>query len=262
MIRIPGQKPLLGQPLNYSRPTARSMVGAWLFTNRPNPLGRTLDISANANHGTLVGDVHSVPGKFGNALDFPADGWVDCGTSSILDMGTTGDLSVVVWLKPNAAWGITRVLRKTKALGSANLYQLNGGTTEVQYSANSSGGSTAEIALPAIGEWHQLVGITRGPVDEIWHNRIKGTDGTRGTRATGTGPFYIGQMHSGLFEFNGQIDHVLIYNRALSAGEVLSLYADPFQDWRPEPIELFSDKTAAGVTVPVMTYHYKQAGGL
>ena len=51
--------------------------------------------------------------------------------------------------------------------------------------------------------------------------------------------------------FDGQIDHVMIYNRALSSAEVRELYQQPFKMFRQEKFMPFSVPPAvAGVTAP------------
>ncbi|MDP2672103.1 MAG: LamG-like jellyroll fold domain-containing protein [Candidatus Daviesbacteria bacterium] len=64
---------------------------------------------------------------------------------------------------------------------------------------------------------------------EVWVNGIKGNqfNGTIGSLSNPSKAFEIGRSFNPYY-FNGSIDDVRIYNRALSAGEVTNLFnADP-----------------------------------
>jgi hypothetical protein len=79
--------------------------------------------------------------------------------------------------------------------------------------------------------WTHIVGIIRGATDmDLYVNEVNigGTySGTGGSIAYGSDSARIGQGNSSLwssFPFNGKIDDVRIYNRALSADEIKRLY--------------------------------------
>lgn len=244
------------RPMTYRG--KRHMVGAWLFSDTPKVLGQTIDYSGHHNPGTLVADTHSVPGKFGNALDFDGTGdLVNCG--DIPQVEGIGGLSVSAWARiPGNTVPATEFI-VAKQGGGGEVFNLHARTTEdvlFEVHNDSAGDDLAIFSnafLNVADTWIHIVGTYDGSNIRVYANGVVG--GTVGTLAgntdASTDPMAIGSENaSAQNPWLGQIDHVTIYNRVLSAGEVASLYADPFQDWRPEPIELWSDKTVAAGANP------------
>ncbi|KKL14339.1 hypothetical protein LCGC14_2516680 [marine sediment metagenome] len=105
-------KPIMGVQLNYGHDKSRGLVGIWIFNDKPGVVGRTYDLSGNGNHGTLVADTHSVPGKFGNALDFDGTGdTVQIPNSSSLSF--SGDMTLHFLI--NTANVASRLIMKRNA---------------------------------------------------------------------------------------------------------------------------------------------------
>jgi hypothetical protein len=83
----------------------------------------------------------------------------------------------------------------------------------------------------SLGEWHHVVGaIDSGGTGRIWVNGVlRGEANVFPLLPPATAPVRIGQMRgvdgSILDNFNGSIDDVRLYNRALSVSEVRELYA-------------------------------------
>jgi hypothetical protein len=232
------------------------MVGAWMFGDYPKITGETIDQSGNHNDGTLVSAVSSVPGKFGNALDFPgAADYVIANTPikafpmSIVcwfNAANVTDTNTLVFIgdvgQPNAFCSLYARGNVTDDPVRAFIHSHDGGSNS---SADTTTGYTSGI-------WHQAVGVWVAP-NEIYAYIDGDSVGTAAGGELGdAGPedwtnVAIGMLrdNSPGSEFTGLIDHVIIYNLAFSVGEVVELYADPFVDWRPDPIYLWSDKTAA-----------------
>lgn len=59
----------------------------------------------------------------------------------------------------------------------------------------------------------------------------------------------------------GEFSGTNIYNRGLSATEILELYANPDLPMQ-QYLAWWGKAPAVGVTIPIMIHHYKQAGGL
>ena len=91
---------------------------------------------------------------------------------------------------------------------------------------------TAAIDL-SINTWYHFVGVAdnNGKTIKAYLNgRLEGTTNYTGEINFGTNPqLTIGSFHIGSADFfNGLIDNVMIFNRALTAGEVWDLYMKPF----------------------------------
>jgi len=78
------------------------------------------------------------------------------------------------------------------------------------------------------GAWHHLTGVGDGSDMYIYVDGVQVASRTYATSSYGSNnnPFYIGAkvLSSGNY-FNGLIDEVLVYDRALSAAEIAQLYA-------------------------------------
>jgi len=261
------QKPPPGWPLDYDSGLVPE-AGFWpMWEGSGN---KVFDLSGNNNTGSLVADTHWVPGKFGSALSFDGTGdYVD------IDNPVLGSVAMtIVVLARKAAYQQYAGLvvdyqaatpQKKFILGYENpentltFYVGDGTNTD----SHSIGGFTQDI-------WHQVCGVFDGG-QGILNMYLDGVESTSSTTITNIGATpnpisaysAIGTYNTTTYPFNGQIDHVLIYNRALSASEIAELYSKPFCMFKdPAEIALLGAYQAVGVTVPVMTYHYKQAGGL
>jgi hypothetical protein len=69
----------------------------------------------------------------------------------------------------------------------------------------------------------------------------------------------VGNTNTGLDGWRGYIDHALLYNRALGADEVTSLYIEPFQMFRSVPIDLWTVAVGPPTAGNPWNY-YAQAG--
>ena len=110
-------------------------------------------------------------------------------------------------------------------------------TNETQYRILVSGGNVSSdvtiggsllrvTALTTLGtRWHHVVFTYDGATRRLYLDGIQAaSNAVTGNIATSANPLYIGEQTENIFPFNGAIDDVRIYNRALSYAEVLQLY--------------------------------------
>ena len=231
------QKPFLGQQIDWSNPLSKGLVAGWWFNEGTGNIVN--DFSGNGNTGMCVADTHFVPGKFGPALSFDGTGdYVNCGTSSIFNITNT-PLTIIAWINSTAranaveynivGKGDTGGNRSywLRVLGATTTARLRFGTIE-NYIYNATGVDMHD------GLWHQAAGVYGGGSDyRIYKDGLQIPHA--GTPSVGfensTEPLTIGgQFDDGVLiaPYNGQIGHVLIFNRALSASEIAELYRNPF----------------------------------
>ena len=77
-----------------------------------------------------------------------------------------------------------------------------------------------------IGKWtHIAVTLTRGEMRFYFNGKLDRVGPQKKTRpmAQNTNPVHIGSDYDGRY-FNGDIDEVRVYNRALSGAEIADLY--------------------------------------
>ncbi len=213
------------------------LVGYWSFNGEDmdwaSSTAEALDRSGQGNHGDVIGAT-AVIGKVGQGLEFNgSDNYVDCGNSNSLEMGTS-DWSISIWSKMVINSEIKRLIYKgagsTTGEGYYFWYYPTNGDLRFYISDGVSrllADSNDNLGL-ADGEWHHiLVSADRSGnayfyVDgsSVGSESISSFDGTD---ITNTGiDLHIGRKGDGYF--NGSIDEVRVYNRALSADEIAEQY--------------------------------------
>jgi parallel beta-helix repeat protein len=77
---------------------------------------------------------------------------------------------------------------------------------------------------PDTGEWYHVVGVSTGSGGEIWVNGVRENTDTRNLGDFEAELAYIGSRGGNEEFWDGEIDDIRIYNRALSSSEVTALY--------------------------------------
>jgi hypothetical protein len=176
------------------------------------------------NNGTWSGTPAYSSGKYGNAMSFSGSSYVDAGNPSNLSFTNTS-FSISAWAKGNPqTTGVSCIIAK-----GYNYYCYNYGDAHYGfriYDGTNIGTQTLTDVFD--NRWHHFVVV----IDRA-NGQMKGyVDGASNGETTNISNFgnLLGSANnvttgggSGSF-FNGSIDDVQIYNRALSAGEVLALY--------------------------------------
>jgi len=199
----------------------------------------TYDRSANGNNGTLVNATWTTSGKYGKALNFNGiNGYVNLGTNASLR--PSGAFSAVAWINANASQVLyPQIVSSGDSSGIAgwNLYLQNGANQGaaafiVKEGSNAWGNCYAlgTSNLKGAG-WKFVVGVYDGVTAKIYVDGVpQTTDACQNQSINyGTSPSAeIGrkiQAQASTY-FNGTIDEVAVYNRALTATEIGNMYND------------------------------------
>ncbi len=185
------------------------------------------DSSANALHGTLMGDPVFAAGRLGMALDLDGNGdYVDCGTNAALD-GLSAAMTASGWINIRS---VTHLWMAVMAKGeNAWRISVNNGTLGLHFGFTGSSrdyqaaNSASQVAL---NEWHHVAAtydLQNGAQIYI-DGAVDGSNPDLGGVQMNTAHFLIGENpeSTGRF-FDGLIDEVTVYDRALSSGEILYL---------------------------------------
>ena len=213
------------------------LVGAWSFDNI---VGQTVpDVSGNGNDGTMVGDPQIVRGKFGDALEFDGDDHVE-----LPDMGTveTYPFTLEAWFKTSYT-GIQTILAQENTEAGNQRVQLYFGGGGDNFYYNVRNDAEVEIGNQDIdhGEWHHVVGVSAASNDhKLYVDGIEVVTSDTNVTAPSVDSAHIGNWIEG-YNFIGTIDEVRIYNRALSAEEVVQNMESPGSSTAVNP----TDKLAA-----------------
>jgi len=186
------------------------------------------DISGRGNHGLVYGagtPPAATPGALGYLFD-GVDDYVNCRNATSLRM-ESGSFTVESWIKPSANIAVNE--RYTVAAfyipgWSVDLVDDEGSEGYRFYSGNTIYKYTPPSGLISLNWTHFVVvrDISLSEVHIYLNGVLKQTFDVT-TVVTSTNPLLIGKRTSGGF-FNGSIDEVRIFNRALSATEIKRLY--------------------------------------
>ena len=187
--------------------------------------GDATDASGNGHDGTIIGNPQSVPGKFGQALEFDGvDDYVQ--VADYIPISGAADRTVTAWVKMQAttvqgivAWGVIQgqskwVIRLTPK-----------GQLRLEIEGDAIKGNTRL----ADGEWHHIaasfandgtpaLGDVNLYADGVLQNHA---DSPLQINTSDTGNLEIGRNLKNDGFFQGSIDEVKIYDCALSAEEIL-----------------------------------------
>lgn len=148
----------------------------------------------------------------------------------ILDSGSGSSLTLMAWIRLNQV-GIRHPIIDKQAVGAATGYELSvlsGNTAEFGVFDGTNyrvtGGSTALTT----GTLYHVCGTYNGTALIVYLNGAQnGTSSPGTTGSTNSQAFQIGagSPYGNLIYFNGYMEDVRVYTRALSADEVATIYA-------------------------------------
>lgn len=207
------------------------LVGHWKLDDRAGT--RATDSSGRGNHGTLTGfnftgaTSNWISGRLGGGLNF--DGTNDyISTPSMTSYASTNSHTYSAWVRVDGAFGTSAfgygwVINGSVA-GAGSSLILNSNKVGFFYNGGSAvyGGN----AIVSSGVWHHIVtsyDSTTGRVTLYLDGVLDTTSSVLTAWSAGTG-YRIGSYNGSNF-FNGPIDDVRIYNTALTAQQVKTLYA-------------------------------------
>lgn len=210
------------------------LVGHWSFEEGSGTA--TADSWTNGLTGTLAGSpppTWVTPGKIGSgALEFPGNSStkVDIGNSAPLQI--TSGMTLTAWAFPDTYSGGGRIITKGGNSGSRG-WALNvesSGVWSLQVAVNSTTLTSLQVPGVQVSTWTHVAGVynpSGTPSMKLYTNGVLAATLTVGVPATQYNPssisVAIGARSDGTTRWDGKLDEVRIYNRALSQAEILSL---------------------------------------
>ncbi|MDD5547845.1 MAG: prepilin-type N-terminal cleavage/methylation domain-containing protein [Candidatus Pacebacteria bacterium] len=206
-----------------------SLVGYWKFDEGTGT--SAYDASGHGNTGTLTNHATYGSAKVGSyAASFDGtDDYVNCGTDASLKI--TGSITISAWIYPenlvsSSHYGIVKVAENVGSYQTA--YAL---TIDWQNNIRFYKGLYADLINQAVGfgndTWYHVAAthVFSTSQTELYYNGQLVKSGTFAVYVPtyeNNNPLHIANGTWGYF--NGHIDDVHIYNRVLSAAEILALY--------------------------------------
>jgi len=197
------------------------LVGYWRFDEGSGNVA--YDSSGSGNDGTLNGDPQWVTGHLGGALDFDGNGdFVEIPHSQSLSI--TKEITIAAWtyMRANAS-GEMAIVSKGGWAANDLPYELTetpGGVIFWQF-YDDGGRDTCAPDSPPVDEWHHIAATYDGNIFKCYIDGELADEWEYvGTMPENTASVNIGQRSRGGCLFNGIIDEVVIYDRALSEDEI------------------------------------------
>ena len=217
-------------------PLGRGLIGYWRFDDGYGSVVAR-DLSGHGNDCVLRRlDPGSdwIDGRLGGALSFDGRGWLECPRSDAF-AALAGELTVSLWVKRlRAARGLRALVSRQLGSGNQDHFQLGLDGTFVEFSSHLLKGLLDRPLPPALGAWVHLAAVrsedgrARLFVDgvEVGQRRSVGRSYGGGSAPVLIGAAINGPDASSASElYEGAMDEVLIYNRALADAEIEALAA-------------------------------------
>ena len=213
-----------------------SLVGYWAMDET---VGTTaLDTgAAPANDAPTAGSPSFVAGKVGNALRLNGTSEY-ASTPDEASLDVTKAITMAAWVRPGRY--ATQDLIAKDINGSIDGYQLSLATTKgddssqrafVRFNEAANGDGlrvNASTMYPIDGSWQHVAATYDGTTIKLYIDGVlEGSMPWTGTIASNATALGIGAQSNNTRWFQGDLDDVRLYNRALSAGEIAALAAGP-----------------------------------
>jgi hypothetical protein len=186
------------------------------------------DLSGNNNHGTLInGPTYSSTNGGSIVLDGSND-YIDFGNSASLNaIGGTTNITVSGWAYYTAYGGGGQSYSVLTVKGSPWTWLLENylDTFRFRIVAGGADVSVGDVTTHQLNVWYNVVGTYDGSNMRLYINGVlKNTVPQTGTLATNSETAKIGTWQGTNYNLTGRVSNVSIYNRVLTAAEVLENY--------------------------------------
>lgn len=157
------------------------------------------------------------------------------GSSEYIDIGNptelqlTNDISVSGWFKTSSTSVMNLFTKRASGVNNWAVYMQSG----YIYFWVSVDGTSVPVQVQSAstlndGNWHFFTGVREGTSLKLYIDNLTPVSGTiaSGSLTNPNGTVMIGKAAVNSFLFNGSLDHVAIFDYALSASQVTSLYGN------------------------------------
>ena len=211
---------------SLNRGTCDGLIAWWPLNNSSTDFGPNSLDGAPVNVTSAMGQ----NGKSGGAYAFNGtSSQVTLSNNALLNPGTA--ITVSAWYLLAGTHSEAQGIVTKEVSGSINnppyVLQLSGSSVPMfnQVATSGTGITTQAASASTLNTWNLLTGTFEGNTSRLYLNGEFIASNTITDIATTSGGIRIGQQKSGNNRwFNGSIDDVRIYNRALSATEIRQLY--------------------------------------
>ena len=207
--------------------TVPHLVGWWKLDDGSGTVARDSSHAFKGNDGTLVGDPKWVKGRKGGALQLEGNQYVSLG--NILQGGFP-EMTIACWVKHGTSQWQNIVERSSwdKSDGIGLMMDYN--TNSVSFGHYGIVAATSKINVQD-NQWHHVAGAMRqSGSDYIYSIYVDGKLDSTATNAMGLtateNGWAIGARYDGTWTYQGLVEDVRVYDRALSDSEIAAIYAE------------------------------------
>lgn len=233
------------------------LMGWWRFDEGIGSVAG--DSSGNGNNGTIYGATW-VSGRYGQALNFD-------GLTNYVQMGYSGSLAItnaitiLAWINPTTLVGTQTIYAKGFSDGSklGIVFEVVDNFIWFLLSHEATWTYVTSAGVLSSG-WNRVAAVWDGSTMRIYINGVADINTASFTQAIESSAndlHRVGRTPWGSGAFNGAIDEVSIYNRALSAAEIQV----DFQK-NPDFSSMVLAKVAKGTTQVITTFSWQGIGSI
>lgn len=239
-----------------------NLRGFWKFDecSWDGTAGEVIDSSGNSLHGNRIGNATTASGKICTAASLNGSSdYIEISDNALLDISQ--NLTVMAWIHPDSipSSGLKTIVSKDENYE----FHLDSSGHIFWWWQNSSGtvrNFTSSASLSANNWYHVAIVYEAGSQRILINGAVSGTRNYNESLITNNDPLQIGadQGLSGR-EFDGLIDEVKIFERALSTEEINDYYNNP------DPISRTCPSCSGGGssdTIIISTDNSETLGGL
>jgi hypothetical protein len=188
------------------------------------------DSSSSGNNGTLSGAVAWTAGKYGNALNFTGG---SVGFGNPVSLRITGSQTIAMWVRPNDFGGRRNPYNKAYGGEGTMTIETNGTVSYFYGTSGTDGGSYQGVTSPVMltaGTWTHIAlvrDLTNMTVK--WFKDgvvVSSVAANYAAAVAGGNSVTVGTGYAGAFQ--GLLDNITVFNRALGASEVQSVMNNNF----------------------------------
>jgi hypothetical protein len=219
-----------------------SLVGYWSFDGDNNVTA--YDLSGNENHGGYVGNAFSGDGKFGEGIEI-ASGDSSAGgvaLSSTLSLPT--DRSISLWIKtedPSIGVSAIPFSIARSLVGSYPALAMRIREDEIRFYTRWSGTDAFVAGSSGISGsgWRHIVGVKNAThqliyIDGQYTNIAVANDEGIANSTLSSAIGYYRNVEGQYRQFQGSIDEVMIFNKALTEQEISDIYNNQSKRFKSE----------------------------
>ena len=211
--------PRIGQRANLQHPLMKGCVGWWPLTDGGGGIAKDL---VRGNDGTLNGNAAFVSSEIGASLSCSgvSQGGVTASTNPVASLPIT----VSAWFKTSNTSSDMYIIDGDDSSDRIAIYR-NAGGSLVAFAGGSRTFSTSSSVI-ADGNWHHVVAIYTSSGITGYFDGEQAASGSAAT--TSLSGLRIGGRYSSTSNWDGELQNIRTYDRALSDSEILQLYTNPW----------------------------------